>query len=194
MSCVNHEEQSCKWSSLQVASVLLQRDLPIFRAILCSLIIAIQSSVFLVDTVDREEKKTGMWSCCGSFMWPWLSKVAQAFTLLFLPPLPFPSCQTPVWNFLMQAQLDMLIKVEILNASHSEDTEWSMRLIRSHSGVFFQPVGNLGTFFLFFFFWEGGYLGPLDKNNANAVWLWAPQWFTGSWLLPGQVLFQVPAS
>lgn len=34
----------------------------------------------------------------------------------------------------MEAQLDVLIKVEILNASHSEGTEWNMRLIRNHSG------------------------------------------------------------
>lgn len=74
-------------------------------------------------------------------------------TFSFLLP-PSPSCSTnacdffspPLFFFLMAAQLDVLIKVEILNASHSQNTEWNMRLI-SHLGDEFLRAA--GVFFFF---------------------------------------------
>lgn len=48
--------------------------------------------------------------------------------------------------FLMAAQLDVLIKVDILNASRSENTEWNMRLISRFGDEFLWAAG------VFFFF------------------------------------------
>lgn len=42
---------------------------------------------------------------------------------------------------MMEAHLDVQIKVKILNVSHSEGTEWNLRLIRYDSGEFFQAAG-----------------------------------------------------
>lgn len=47
----------------------------------------------------------------------------------------------------MAAQLDVLIKVEILNASHSENTEWNMSLI---SRLGDEISWAAGVFFFFF--------------------------------------------
>lgn len=69
---------------------------------------------------------------------------------LWFPPPPF--------FFLMAAQLDVLIKVEILNASHSQNTEWNMRLI-SHLGDEFLWAAGVFFFFLMLF------LDPLGKSS-----------------------------
>lgn len=55
-----------------------------------------------------------------------------------------PYVKAPNRDFLMEAQPDMPIKVEILNASHRQDTEGNMSLIRSLSRDF--------NFFLMFLF------------------------------------------
>lgn len=86
--------------------------------------------------------------------------------VLHSPSSFFTSGTTDIFclRFLMEAQLGALIKVEILNASHSEGTEWNMGLISYHSGRFSRAAAGD-----FFFLGGGLYLGLLGLKVSLRV-------------------------
>lgn len=107
---------------------------PAFRIVLCSFIV-----VILPDLILADKSRTGTYGRCsvlkGHFIQPSSSLLPTNVCDLFSP------------FFLMAAQLDVLIKVEILNASHSENTEWNMRLISRLGSEFSQEAGVVFFFF-----------------------------------------------